>query len=206
MSTKDRILETALRLFNESGTAAVSTNHVAGALDISPGNLYYHFKNKDDLVCALFERMSARLDEAWEVDADRLGHTSQLGQVVKNHLGVLNEYRFLARELLGLVASNAVLGEHYRKLVVQRAGELEALFKAMISSGAMRDPGGSKAIKGLAQAFWMVSTFSLAQALATSDSASEAPRRAAELVLRTLAPHLTESGAKGLTADGMVPR
>ncbi len=42
-STKQAILTTAIDLFNDKGTAAVSTNHIAEAMGISPGNLYYHF-------------------------------------------------------------------------------------------------------------------------------------------------------------------
>ena len=59
MNTHDRILDTALRLFNQSGTAAVSTNHIAAALGMSPGNLYYHFRNKEAIIRDLFEQQYA---------------------------------------------------------------------------------------------------------------------------------------------------
>src|SRR6266567_9459354 len=64
--TRDRILEAALRLFNERGTAAVSTNHIAAEAGISPGNLYYHFADKQEIIRALHERYAAANEGLWE--------------------------------------------------------------------------------------------------------------------------------------------
>ena len=57
MKTKDKITNKALELFNEFGTNAVSTNHIAKALEMSPGNLYYHFKNKEEIIQELLKKM-----------------------------------------------------------------------------------------------------------------------------------------------------
>ncbi len=56
MNTKDRIIDMALRLFNDMGTSAISTNHIAVALEMSPGNLYYHFHNKEEIIRAILKR------------------------------------------------------------------------------------------------------------------------------------------------------
>lgn len=61
MKTADRILETACALFNEEGEHNVSASDIAIALDISPGNLYYHFKGKDAIHLALFTRLQREL-------------------------------------------------------------------------------------------------------------------------------------------------
>ncbi|MEL6377324.1 MAG: TetR/AcrR family transcriptional regulator [Pseudomonadota bacterium] len=55
MKTRDRILETALVLFNEEGEADQSAVDIANVLDMSPGNLYYHFRGKDAIIRALFD-------------------------------------------------------------------------------------------------------------------------------------------------------
>lgn len=56
MKTADRILAASLELFNEQGERNVTASDVALEMDISPGNLYYHFKGKDEIIHALWTR------------------------------------------------------------------------------------------------------------------------------------------------------
>jgi AcrR family transcriptional regulator len=61
MKTRDRILDVALNLFNEEGEAAQTAVDIANALDMSPGNLYYHFKGKEPIIEALFDRFEEEM-------------------------------------------------------------------------------------------------------------------------------------------------
>ena len=65
MKTKERILAAALQLFNEQGEANVTTNHIAAHLGMSPGNLYYHFRNKDHIIAGIFRQYSAHLRQSF---------------------------------------------------------------------------------------------------------------------------------------------
>ena len=103
MKTRERILATALCLFNESGTAPVSTNHIAEALGISPGNLYYHFRNKEEIIRALFEQQFARWDADYAFPDDRLPNLDDLQQLVRATFVTAWEYRFMYRELIALL-------------------------------------------------------------------------------------------------------
>ncbi|GKW52430.1 TetR family transcriptional regulator [Pseudoalteromonas sp. NCCP-2140] len=61
MSTKDKIIHTSIELFNRHGERAITTNHIASHMGISPGNLYYHFKNKEDIIRHIFALYSEHL-------------------------------------------------------------------------------------------------------------------------------------------------
>lgn len=105
MKTRDRILETARTLFNDSPVHTVTTNHIAAAAGISPGNLYYHFRNREQIVLELFDRM--RADEA-EVchRIDGITGLESLGTYYRNLFGVYRHYRFLLREPFSLMQAD----------------------------------------------------------------------------------------------------
>lgn len=63
MKTAEKILVASLQLFNQHGEGNVSSVDIALELDISPGNLYYHFKGKEVIVAALFELYREQMDK-----------------------------------------------------------------------------------------------------------------------------------------------
>jgi AcrR family transcriptional regulator len=61
MKTRDKIIQASISLFNEQGERNVTTNHIAAYLSISPGNLYYHFRNKEDIILSIYEEYAGNL-------------------------------------------------------------------------------------------------------------------------------------------------
>ncbi|UOO83057.1 TetR/AcrR family transcriptional regulator [Uruburuella testudinis] len=111
-NTYNRIVDASLVLFNEEGERNISTNHIAAHLGISPGNLYYHFRNKDEIIVQLFKRYSEDLLEYL--------HGAVLPTNVCNSVNymagiydVMWRYRFLFSDVNTLLARSAeLLGEH----------------------------------------------------------------------------------------------
>lgn len=125
----------SLALFNVHGAPKVTTNHIADAAGISPGNLYYHYRHKEDIVMALYERYEAALGgivgEGSAVD--------DLWLVIHFTFEVIDEYRFIHRDLSELCAAYPGVRARFHRGVkagidrtsaycraLARAGELEA--------------------------------------------------------------------------------
>ena len=96
--TRERILETSLAMFNAQGEPNVTTNHIADELEISPGNLYYHFRNKNDIVDQLFARYETRMDQALLVPDNRLPNLEDVW--LQLHLVFANEGPLAERQLV----------------------------------------------------------------------------------------------------------
>src|SRR4029079_6294833 len=92
--TRERILETALALFNRFGEPHVTTGHIADELNISPGNLYYHFRNKDDIIGDLYAALEAKIAPLTAIPPDRAPHVDDLWLLLHLLFERMREYRF----------------------------------------------------------------------------------------------------------------
>ncbi|MCK9454769.1 MAG: TetR/AcrR family transcriptional regulator [Sulfurimonas sp.] len=112
MSRKEAILEAACELFNEAGTQSSTTNHIAKAMGISPGNLHYHYKNREEIVRLLYIKMRKEatlpIDELPKTIAALHEHEKVLVQIQWR-------YRFFFKELLSLFARDSLLEDLYIK-------------------------------------------------------------------------------------------
>jgi AcrR family transcriptional regulator len=136
--TRGRILDAALVLFNADGAHAVSTRHIAARLAISPGNLYYHFANKEEIVLCLYERIEAQLEA---ILAPRDGAQAQSFDTVLRYLddvfGHLWEFRFFYRDVNSLLRDVPGLKERYRDLAERVRVRSRAIFDSMVAAGWM---------------------------------------------------------------------
>ncbi|MGD8405965.1 MAG: TetR/AcrR family transcriptional regulator [Anaerolineales bacterium] len=157
MSNRERVLEAALTLFNEQGTGAVSTNHIAEAAGISPGNLYYHYRNKEEIIRALFEQLFAAWDEAFQLPTDQAPSMTDFDTMIAANYQLIWEYRFAYREQAALLRNDPEL--HDRYLAVRQRGYegFAALIEAFAAAGVLSQPTDSQELEIVTELCWIVS-------------------------------------------------
>jgi AcrR family transcriptional regulator len=190
--TRRRILDTALGLFNQRGTAAVSTNHVAAEAGLSPGNLYYHFADKQEIIRALHERRAAAIEGLWDPGATSASLAGQRGGLARA-MELAWEYRFLERELLALVRTDPQLHARYRQAYERQLDQWLAVGQQLVAQGAIRPPQPPATIRDLTVAVWLISAYWMSFLEITGDP--QDPGQVAKgsgLVLAVLDPYLTE--------------
>jgi AcrR family transcriptional regulator len=136
--TKDRILEASLAMFNAQGEPNVTTNHIADELGISPGNLYYHYRNKDDIVEQLFARYEARMDLALLVPDGRLPTLEDVWMQLHLVFECMWTFRFLYRDLVDIVSRNRKLKQHFARILNRAAASAEKVLKGLARAEIMR--------------------------------------------------------------------
>ncbi|HEY7872203.1 MAG TPA: TetR/AcrR family transcriptional regulator [Rudaea sp.] len=136
--TRERILDASLAMFNAQGEPNVTTNHIADELGISPGNLYYHYRNKDDIVERLFARYEARMDDALSVPEGRLPNLEDVWLQLHLIFECMWEYRFLYRDLVDILARNRKLRQRFARILNRGATSAEAVLKGLARAEILR--------------------------------------------------------------------
>ncbi|MBJ9721849.1 TetR/AcrR family transcriptional regulator [Acinetobacter calcoaceticus] len=156
LKTKDRILQISLQLFNERGERSVTTNHIAAELGISPGNLYYHFRNKHEIIKELMYQYQAETLELLSLPDDRPLTTNDKINYFQVLSGQLWSYRFIHRDVYHLVESN----EDFKKIYPRFAGQVmqqgQKIYQAFVDAGLMKMTASE--IEALIINLWIVLT------------------------------------------------
>jgi AcrR family transcriptional regulator len=135
--TAERILETTLELYNRFGEPNVSTTLISAELGISPGNLYYHYPAKDELLNALFDRYERALGEILHA-ADSVHDVEDAWLFFHMLFELIWNYRFLYRDLNDLLSKNRRLETHFQFVLRHKAGAMHALLDGLARGGALR--------------------------------------------------------------------
>jgi AcrR family transcriptional regulator len=195
VNTRERIIDTAIRLFNEQGTGAISTNHIAEAIGISPGNLYYHVRNKEEIIRAILERMIARWESLYHLPVERAPTLADVQRLVRENYLLVWDYRFFFRELSVLVQRDPALKQRYQEIRQERLVRFEELFQHFVSAGVARTPASPALVANLAKLCWLISDYWLP--FLEIDGELVLPdmiEQGVALYMQVLSPYVSEAG------------
>ena len=195
--TAERILLASLELFNRFGVPNVSTTMIAADLGISPGNLYYHYPAKEELINGLFKRYEGALNELLPA-SQGVRDVEDAWFFMHSLFELVWQYRFLYRDLNDLLSNNRMLESHFKTVLLNKSRAMRQLLNGLSSSGAVRID--AREVEATANNMVVVVTYWLSfeyvqnprQAL-ESGNAQQALLRGAQHALQVLAPFLETS-------------
>jgi AcrR family transcriptional regulator len=200
--TAERILEVTLELFNRFGEPNVSTTLISAELNISPGNLYYHYPAKDELINALFGRYEKALDELLRA-ADGVRNVEDAWLFFHMLFELIWQYRFLYRDLNDLLSKNRKLETHFQFVLKNKARAVAAVLDGLSRGSALRID--AREADAVAQAMVVVLTYWLSYEYVRDprralepEGAGAALARGAYHVLSLLLPYLEPAAREHL--------
>ena len=140
MKTRDRILHTSLLLFNTEGEPNTTTVDIANELDISPGNLYYHFKGKDIIIAELFAQYEQGIGEILSAPIDKPLSVEDNWFYLYVVFEEMYNYRFLYRNLSDLLNRYPDLGKRFRRILALKQEAIAAVWATLSDAAVVSIP------------------------------------------------------------------
>jgi len=193
--TFERIASVTLDLFNRYGEPHVSTTMISSELGISPGNLYYHFPSKDQLVNHLYDQYEASMLSLLEAAGD-VQDIEDAWFFLHTLFERVWDHRFLYRDLNHLLSGNRHLETHFHAVLERKTQALRQMLESLAAAGMMQV--GPERVQTLSASMAVMVTYWLSYEYVRDprhamepESANRAMGRGAQHVLGLLTPYLS---------------
>lgn len=132
MGNRQRIIEAAVDLMNKNGSV-VGTTQLTEHLSISPGNLYYHFRNREEILVEVLTRLQNDLDLVLQLAPDEVLDSERLARCFVGGAQVLWQYRFFFSSTLELVMKSDELSLQYREFCKRGTQQVTTILQQALS-------------------------------------------------------------------------
>lgn len=198
LQTRSRIRAAALKLFNEQGSDHTNTHDIAEAAGMSPGNLYYHYKNKAEIISDIFYEMEFYSNRQW-IERGPENPRERFVDFMQFFFGNLLRYRFFFREFSSLLNKDPVLRKMWRHYNESLRDTLERAARLWIQAGIMKKFSSQAELSAFIDNAWVIAHFSTSYFEAKRTvSDTQAHQEGMQLLIRFLYPYHTEKGQRAI--------
>lgn len=199
MKTREKIVYAALELFNQHGERSITTNHIAEHIEISPGNLYYHFRNKQEIVREIFLLYAQELIERFTPVQENQESLVLLKRYLDSIFTLMWKYRFFYANLPEILSRDAELHHKYIEVQDKLQANLVAIMREFVAMQLLKL--NEEELKSLVRTLHLIACSWLAYQSAMSPKVSITEQMVQQGMLQMIAvvkPIATEQGMEQL--------
>jgi AcrR family transcriptional regulator len=193
LKTQEEIIAAAISLFNERGASSVTTHDIADGAKISPGNLYYHFKNKEEIVRTIFWKMDLFSQFKW-AERGPLNPKEGMVDFMRFFFGELDKYRFFFAEFAILLREDEILKKLWTLRYEQLFGAMRETALLWVGAGILKPFSSRAEVDAFIENFWILANFSGVHLQNRKHSKMDST----ELLINYLYPYHTAKGQRVL--------
>ncbi|MDO6759352.1 TetR/AcrR family transcriptional regulator [Tamlana sp. 2_MG-2023] len=193
--TKEIILENSLELFNSLGLSNVTLRTIANKMEISQGNLNYHFKKREDIIEALYFKLVKSIDNSMSSMQEFKNPFKSLVSISQTMMNNFYEYRFFLLDFVQIMRENKKIKIHYSKLITEREQQFSMLFNLLIENDLIREEILPNEYKNLYKRLQLLSDFWIADAeIFHSKLTKKSISTYSVVLMQSIFPYLTLKG------------
>jgi AcrR family transcriptional regulator len=193
MKLKEKIIIKAVELFNDRGISSTSPNQIAAALNISPGNLTYHYKTKAILIKEVYEKMHSESQDFIKLE----GYLTldDFRKIMSSFRDFMQKHIFFFQDLFFILHNYPEVGNLYQESNLMRLKQGRSLFEYYIETGRMIPENEGINYDFLTHNVWMVGAFwNLQSKIFTPGVLFEEPMDLVDMTWYMILPYLTDKG------------